>query len=249
MNSTSEKGHAKNLSSAQLLINVILQFGTVYNPSNPLLFLSNLQAIFNNALNKQALVNSLLPAYTYAVDNREILFAPLSKKITKLFKVFKASQGVSKVHETDFMTIARKIKGYRKTAIPASNPNPADTNAALNHHSVSQMSYDQRINNFDILIAFLINTVGYNPNETEFQIATLQAEKFNFINATQTVGTTFIPLNKARSERNDIMYLADDNLVDTFNKAKDYLFTILDKNSAEYKAIARINFKKVGSSH
>ena len=71
MNSTSEKGHAKNLSSAQLLINVILQFGTVYNPSNPLLFLSNLQAIFNNALNKQALVNSLLPAYTYAVDNRE----------------------------------------------------------------------------------------------------------------------------------------------------------------------------------
>ena len=95
------------------------------------------------------------------------------------------------------------------------------------------------------MIAFLINTVGYDPNETEFQIATLQAEKTSMINATIAVGNTFIPLNKARSERNDIMYLAEDNLVDTFNKAKDYLFTILDKNSTEYKAIARIKFIKI----
>ena len=245
MNSTSEKGHAKNLSNAQLLINVILQFGTQYNPSNPLLLVTNLQMLFTTAFAKQGLVNSLIPAYSYAVDNREMLFAPLSKKVTKLFKVFKTSQGVSKAKLEDFLTISRKIKGERKTPIADSNTNPADPNAAQNHHSVSQLSYDQRINNLDILIAFLINTVGYDPNETEFQIATLQAEKTSMINATIAVGNTFIPLNKARSERNDIMYLAEDNLVDTFNKAKDYLFTILDKNSTEYKAIARINFKKV----
>ena len=247
MSSTSEKGHAKNLSSAHLLINFILQFGTQYNPSNPLLLVTNLQALFTNAFAKQALVNSLIPPYVYAVDNREILFAPLSKKITKLFKVFKTSPGVTKAHELDFMTIARKLKGYRKTTITPPNSSSSDTNATQNHHSVSQMSYDQRINNFDILIAFLISTLGYDPNETEFQIATLQTEKNNLINATQAVGTTFIPLNKARSERNDIMYLADDNLVETFNKAKDYLFTILDKNSAEYKAIARIKFSKIVS--
>jgi len=44
------------------------------------------------------------------------------------------------------------------------------------------------------------------------------------------------------------MYLSVDNLVDTFNKAKDYLFTILDSNSVQYKAIAKIKFKKVGQA-
>ena len=35
-----------------------------------------------------------------------------------------------------------------------------------------------------------------------------------------------------------------DNLVDIANKAKDYLFTILDSDSAQYKAIAKIKFRK-----
>jgi hypothetical protein len=43
------------------------------------------------------------------------------------------------------------------------------------------------------------------------------------------------------------MYFFDDNLVDTFNKAKDYLFTILDSNSVHYKAIAKIKFKNRSS--
>jgi hypothetical protein len=63
--------------------------------------------------------------------------------------------------------------------------------------------------------------------------------------ATQSVANTFVPLNNARSIRNNSMYLSVDNLVDTFNKAKDYLFTILDSNSVQYKAIAKIKFKKV----
>lgn len=245
MNSTSEKGHAKNLSNAGLLIAIIVQLGSRFNPSNPLLLVANLQTLFTNAYAKQELVNSLIAPYAYAVDTRELIFAPLNKKITKLLKAFKASQGVNKAHVEDFMSISRKIKGSRKNAIDTPPINPSDTNAAQNHHSVSQLSYDQRINNFDILIGFLINAVGYEPNETEYKITTLQADKTNMINATINVATTFIPLNSARSERNTIMYLGDDNLVDTFNKAKDYLFTILDKNSAEYKQVARIKLKKV----
>lgn len=62
--------------------------------------------------------------------------------------------------------------------------------------------------------------------------------------ATIEVGNTYIPLNSARGKRNNTLYLAEDNLVDTFNKAKDYLFAILDVDSAEYKAISKIRFKK-----
>ena len=64
------------------------------------------------------------------------------------------------------------------------------------------------------------------------------------LQATQAVADTYIPLNMARTSRNRSMYLAENNLVDTYNKAKDYLFTILDANTPLYKAISKIKFKK-----
>ena len=241
MASTSEKGHAKNIANANLLNTYIAQLGALYNPSNPKLQLSNLQNIYTTALAHQEAVNNAVAPYSLAVDNRENIFEPVSKKITKLRKAYKTTEGVTPAQIEDFMTIARKLKGIRKVK----NAPTTDTTEEQTQHSSSQMSYDQRTNNYDLLISQLQNTPNYNPNEAEYQIATLQTEKAQMLQATQGVANTFVPLNNARSIRNNSMYLSEDNLVDTFNKAKDYLFTILDSNSVQYKAIAKIKFKKV----
>ncbi len=240
MASTSEKGHAKNIASANLLNTHIAQLGAIYNPSNPKLLLLNLQNSYTTSFSHQENVNTLVAPYSLAVDNRESIFAPISKKITKLRKAYKATDGVSPAELEDFMTIARKLKGIRKVK----NAPTTDTTEEQVQHSTSQMSYDQRTNNYDLLISQLQNTANYNPNETEYKITTLQAEKAQMLQATQNVANTFIPLNTARSTRNNSLYLSEDNLVDTFNKAKDYLFSILESNSAQYKAIAKIKFKK-----
>lgn len=244
MASTSEKGHAKNIANANLLNTFVSELGAVYNPSNPKLLLANLQTIYTNSFSQQQTVNSLVAPYSVAVDNREIIFAPLSKKVTKLRKVYKATEGVTQAQLEDFMTIARRLKGIRKI----NNAPTIDTKEEQAQHSTSQMSYDQRTNNMDLLISLFQNTPNYNPNEIEYKIATLQAEKAQMLQATQGVANTFVPLNNARAIRNNTMYLSDDNLVDTFNKAKDYLFTILDSNSVQYKAISKIKFKKVGQA-
>ena len=241
MASTSEKGHAKNIANANLLNSNIVQLGAIYNPSNSKLILSNLQTVYSTSSTNQSNVNNLVAPYSIAVDNRENIFAPQSKKITKLRKAYKATEGVTPAQLEDFMTIARKLKGIRKVK----NAPTTDSSEEQTQHSTSQMSYDQRTSNFDLLISQLQNTPNYNPNETEYQVATLQAEKVQMLQATQNVANTFIPLNNARSIRNNSMYLSEDNLVDTFNKAKDYLFTILDSNSVQYKAIAKIKFKKI----
>ena len=240
MASTSEKGHAKNIAGANLLNTHIEQLGTIYNPTNPKLLLSNLQNIYTTAFSQQEAVNILVAPYSLAVDNREDLFKPISKKITKLRKAYKATEGVSPAQLEDFMTIARKLKGIRKIK----NAPTTDTAEEQVQHSTSQLSYDQRTNNYDALISQLQNTPNYNPNEPEYKVTTLQTEKTQMLQATQNVANTFIPLNTARGIRNNSMYLSNDNLVDTFNKAKDYLFTILESNSAQYKAIAKIKFKK-----
>jgi hypothetical protein len=240
MASTSEKGHAKNIANANLLNSFITELGNTYNPSNPNLKLSNLQTIYNNSFSQQEAVNNLVAPYSVAVDNREIIFAPVSKKITKLRRAYKATEGVSQSQLEDFMTVARKLKGIRKI----NNAPTTDSSVEQTQHSTSQMSYDQRTNNMDLLISLLQNTPNYSPNEVEYQVATLQNEKAQMLQATQNVANTYIPLNNARSTRNNTMYLTNDNLVDTFNKAKDYLFTILDSNSVQYKAISKIKFKK-----
>ena len=240
MASTSEVGHAKNIANLNLLNTNILSVGAIYNPSNPKLLLTNLQNIYTSAFTQQESVNNLVAPYSVAVDEREVIFKPLNRELTKLRKAYKATEGVTQVQLEDFMTIVRKLKGVRKTAtITSTNPEEAQVN-----YSTSQMSYDQRTNNMDLLIALLQNTPNFNPNETEYKIVTYQDKKAKMLAKTQAVANTFVPLNNARSSRNNTLYLSDDNLVDTANKAKDYLFTILDASSAQYKAIAKIKFKK-----
>lgn len=240
MASTSEVGHAKNIANLNLLNTNIVALGTTYNPSNPKLKLQKLQTLYNTSLTQQENVNSLVAPYSIAVDGREAIFKPLNRELTKLRKAYKATEGVSQAELEDFMTVIRKLKGTKK-----SKDNPTtDPKEELENHSVSQLSYDQRTNKMDLLITLLQNTPNYNPNEAEYTVATYQAKKASMLQATQTVANTFVPLNNARSTRNSTLYNSDDNLVDTANKAKDYLFTILDSDSVQYKAISKIKFKK-----
>lgn len=237
-----ETGHAKNIANANLLNTYIAQLGALYNPSNAKLSLDNLQNKYTIAYSNQEAVNNATAPYSLAVDNRELIFEPFNKKITKLGKVLKVTDGITQAQLDDFMTISRKLKGTRKTQ------KITDTNTLeeQNYHSTAQLSYDQRTNNFDLLISLFQNIPNYAPNETEYQIATLLEERVQMLKATQFVVDAFVPLNNARNIRNNTMYTSQDNLVDTFNKAKDYLFTILDSKSVQYKAIAKINFKKIG---
>lgn len=243
MTTTYETGHAKNVANANLIISYITQLATIYKPSNPDIDLPNLQTLYTTAFADLQDINAALAPYTLAVDARELVFEPVNKKLTKLHKVYKATQGVSAAQLEDFMTISRKLKGTRKTQ--PTEPTSPDTEQT--QYSVSQLSYDQRTNNFAQLIELLQNTPNYAPNETEYQVKTLQNEKTQMMNTTQQVADTYFPLNIARGKRNQTMYTGKTNLVDTFNKAKDYLFTILDTKSPEYKAIAKLKFKKISS--
>ena len=240
MASTSEVGHAKNIANLNLLNTNIVALGATYNPSNPKLLLPNLQAIYTTAFTEQASVNNLVAPYSVAVDDREVIFKPLNRELTKLRKAYKATEGVTQVQLEDFMTIIRKLKGVSKSKDKPST----DPKDEQDSYSTSQMSYDQRTNTMDLLISLLQNTPNYNPNENEFKVATYQAKKASMLAKTQAVADTFVPLNNARSTRNTTLYNSVDNLVDTGNRAKDYLFTILDSSSAQYKAISKIKFKK-----
>jgi hypothetical protein len=241
MASNSEIGHAKNIANLNLLNSNIQALGSIYIPSNSMLKIEYLQQIYTISFNSQEKVNILLAPYSIAVNDREIFFEPLNRQLTKLKKAYKATEGVTPAQIEDLTTIIRKLNGGRKSK----KPTTTDPTSIQVSHSTSQMSYDQRTNNMDGLISFLQNTPNYNPNEEEYKVETYQAKKETMLAKTQAVSNTFVPLNNARSERNKNLYTAEDNLVDIGNKAKDYLLSILDVNSVQYKAIAKIKFRKI----
>ena len=190
MASTSEVGHAKNIANLNLLNTNIVALGATYNPSNPKLLLPNLQTIYTTAFTQQASVNNLVAPYSVAVDEREVIFKPLNRELTKLRKAYKATEGVTQVQLEDFMTIIRKLKGVKK-----SKDNPStDSKEEQDSYSTSQMSYDQRTNTMDLLISLLQNTPNYNPNENEYKVATYQAKKTSMLQSTQAVADTFVPV-------------------------------------------------------
>jgi len=239
--SSSEKGHAKNIANFKLLINNVVNLGTSYNPTNPLITVAELQAIYDKAFADQKQVNILEPIYRNAVANREDFFNPLSKFITKLRKAYKATQGVKKNDLDNFMTIARKIKGDRKSE----KKQIQEAENEEGKHSTAQLSFDQRTNNFSALIALLEANGAYNPNEDNYKIAALKDMHQKMLELTDQVSLTFNPFNTARSKRNKTVYFNQNNLVDTAYNVKDYLGSILKTNSSEYKAMARIKFSRI----
>lgn len=239
MATINENSHAKNIANLNLLNTHIQNLGDTYNPSFASLKLENLETMYAEAFEKQHQVNIIQAPYTLAVDYRISLFAPLNRLITKIKKSYQASEGVSAAQMEDFLSISRKIQGKRKPVKKSSAANHDDTH----EHSTYQMSYVMRIQNLSLLISLLQNTPGYNPNEPEFQIQSLIQMKNEMETASQKVAQTYLDLTMARDKRNNLLYHKPNNLVELATKAKTYILAIIEKDTPQYKAISKINFR------
>ena len=174
MPSTTETGHAKNVANFEDLISFCTGYGTSYNPSKAGIKLPALNTLFTSAKKSLTAINTALPPNTNAVNAREIVFAPLSKLITRVVNAVESSS-VSKQVIADVKTIARKIQGKRasdKLPTVVDDPNTPEDESQKSI-SASQMSFDNRIENMDKLIQLLASQTGYAPNETDLKVATL----------------------------------------------------------------------------
>ena len=77
MASTSETGHAKNVSSFDELISFATGYGATFNPSKASIKVPALQAQSTASKSAVSAVNAALSAYSNAVSAREVAFEPL----------------------------------------------------------------------------------------------------------------------------------------------------------------------------
>ena len=246
MSKNSETGHAVNVANFESLISFVKGYGAAYNPTKTSIKIEALEAILVNAKHTLVNIDDLMPAYTNAVSARKDAFASLSQIITRVNNAIRSTDTTELVDES-VKTLVRKLKGTR-----ASTKISDEVKAALeaegkevNQISASQMSFDNRVENFYKLIMLLKSIPQYNPNEEDLKIVTLTALHENLSAKNTAVINSYTTLSNARIARNDIMYKPLTGLVDTAFDAKVYIKSVFGASSPQYKQVSKLQFRAV----
>jgi hypothetical protein len=180
--------------------------------------------------------------YRNATATCDDLFDGLSKRTTRVMKTLKAS-GVPESIQDDADTYARKVKGQRKTPKKKDDLSTPDVDESKESHSASQMSRAARLENFNSLRSLLDAQPLYTPNETDLKTSTLKTYANTMEAAMDTVGTTFVPFSNSLADRDDVLYLNDENIVKTGKLFKTYVEAAFGRSSTEWNQIKGLEFR------
>lgn len=243
MASTSETGHAKNVANFDELISFVTGYRETYNPSKATIKLDALKALSDHAKHSINAVSSMEPAYKSAVAAREVVFIPLSKLTTRIMNSIKATDTTVQVDE-NARTLVRKIQGVRATAKKTEDEKKAlaEKGKEVVEISTSQMSYDNRLDNFFKLIQLLSSVPEYSPNEKELKIEHLNTILDDLKAKNAAVVESYIPLSNARIRRNDLLYKENTGLYDVALDVKNYIKSVFGATSPQYKQVSKIKF-------
>lgn len=245
MANNTETGYAKIIANFFELLGYILGFGKEYNPSRKNIKPEEMEATGTRCKNSMETVRISAVTYKNAVAERESAFAPLSKLATRLFNTLKASVEDKRISDIA-VSYLRKLQGRRAKAKRTDEEKKADIEAGVEFSEVSssQMSYDSRIENFDLLIQVAANTASYQPNEPDLQVATLK-EYSNTLKAKNAAVTAAkAALFNARKLRNELMNKEITGLVDVAMDAKTYIKGAFGPGSPQFRKVASLAFRR-----
>ena len=241
MASTSETGHAKNVANFQSLIAFVTAYGATYNPSKNALKLPQLIALKADADTKLADVVTKNTAYNNKVNERINAFSGLKSLSTRLVNALQTTDATNQIIK-DAKGFNKKMQGQRASATATT---PTDPNTpAPNTISTSQQSYTQQIQHLAGLISVLESEPSYTPNETDLQIATLQAKQNDLTTKNNEVATSYANISNSRIARNTTLYSTEGSIFDVASEVKKYIKSIYGASSPEFAQVKGIEFKK-----
>jgi hypothetical protein len=240
-----ESGDKKLLGNFRKLIDEV-SADPNYNPANTKLKKSALEAQYDAGDASASAVSAARAPNKLAITDRETAFGGLRALAVRSRNFLKAS-GAPKPVTADAETFIRKLSGGRKS--PKVKADPQATPAAPagetpTTRSSSQMSYDNQVGHFESYIEVVKNVPAYKPNEAELKLAALTAFAADLKDKSNAVSTTSAALNQARGQRDRLLYLDDDSIVNTALLVKAYIQAALGTKSQLYKKVKGLEFAR-----
>jgi hypothetical protein len=240
--STTETGNAINLANFNLLIKTVTKFGSSYNPSNEDLTLDNLNNIYDKAKSNLDACTTAETAFDNITGSRSELFKNMKKLSGKAHRSFKASK-VMDTAKADAQTIMNKLRG--KAGNPKKKDILADGEEAQKTISNSQQSYTQLIEHFKALRELVSSHNQYFPNELELQPNALMDFEVQLNDKNNYVGEAITTWRSTRRVRSKTFYATDTGMIDIAFAVKNYIASIFETTSPEYKEVNKIRFRTI----
>jgi hypothetical protein len=240
-----ESGDKKLLGNFRKLIDEV-SADPDYNPANSKLKQSALETQYTAADASASALSAARAPNKLAITDRETAFGGLRALAVRSRNFLKAS-GAPKPVSADAETFIRKLSGGRKSpkvkADPKANP-AAPAGEAPTTRSSSQMSYDNQIGHFESYIEIVKNVPAYKPNEADLKLAALTAFAADLMAKSNAVSTTSATLSQARGQRDRLLYLDEDSIVNTALLVKAYVHAALGTKSPLYKQVKGLEFAR-----
>ncbi|MFD0940499.1 hypothetical protein [Pedobacter boryungensis] len=239
-----ETGHAKNVANFETLISFVIGYGAIYNPSNTLIGVGNMQGQLAKAKNAVNDFYELFANLSNAVVAREVAFRSIKKLSTRLLNALKATDTPIQVID-NVAAINRKLQGKRASG-KLTDERKAELLAhgkVVNQVSASQLSYDNILDNFYKLIQQLDSIPQYKPNEIELKVVTLTSQCATLRQLNAAVVTHEVALGNVRLLRNEVMYNLEVGLIANAQQVKAYLKSVFGATSEYYKQVSGIPFR------
>ena len=233
--------HIKNMQAFGKLTGVCTGLGGTYNPGQQNLQVNAMTTLLNIAQQSWEEVKEAEKAYDNATNHRELGFRKIRKLSSSVYSMLKAC-GADPLLMKDALNSKRRIWGapISKQSLVSTEPEAvkADTRPSYGMGYVTMASY------FDRLVKTVASEPRYIPNEPELTLVSLQGTLANLFSINQAVIDAEIRLEKARIKRNNVYYIAPENLVDTAMAVKNYVRSVFGYQSQEHQQIQKLHFNK-----
>lgn len=237
----SERNDAKLLGEFRKLIDFCAAEPN-FKPPNPICELAAMEAKYTEGMTAVADVSAKIVPFKVAVNERQQAFEDVPTLGSRIYRMAKAADASDEML-ADMQTYVRKLRGGRAGKKPSDDPNTPE-NEAGKSHSVSQLSYGAKVEHFRNIVGLVKIEPLYTPNEDELKTVTLDAKIADLEVKNNAVSSSYVPLSNSRSFRDQLLYLADDSVVDTALLTKQYVEAAFGRNSTLYGQISGLKFDR-----
>ena len=238
-----ESGDLKLLANFRKLIDLV-SADADYRPENATLKLTALDPQHAAGVAAAHDVPAKLATNMTAISDREAAFADVKSLMSRVHALAKAS-GASAEQLEDLNSFKRKLISKRKPKKAGTAPTDAAATAETEkQRSSAQLSYDNQVGHVRGYLGVLGTLSSYNPNEADLKLTALHGFVDNLQARNDAVSATYVPLSQARGLRDQLLYQADNSVVNTALLAKEYVKAAFGRDSQLYKQIKGFQFKR-----
>lgn len=246
-------GHARNAANFKEVIIILKNLNGKWKPVQDILTVPNLEILQTLCESKLSALNYAMSVDTIKTADRVKAYKPLNDLILRSFAAMK-SAGMDTstidraktlkdlINGSNIMQATKrrqKEMGKRQLmAVTEGGTLPEEPKT----HSVSQQSYDERLDNFEKYISLLETAGNYATNQTELSIDALKKFRNNLNLANDETNHAYDLVTHQRAERNEILYGDIDSLIVRLDLIKNELISSEGTQGVTYKKICTYRF-------